>query len=101
MELLKCLSLWVFGEEKFPDRECFCSSINDRTTGNNGEKLKAHLNDEDYLTCNNILNEFKMKYMGDYHDHYLKKRCFAISWRFWKVYWHMLKILQTRSSSLF
>ena len=31
------------------------------------------LNDEDYLTCKKIWNEFNMKNMGDYHDHYLKK----------------------------
>ena len=62
-----------FGEEKLPDRECFYSSVKNGTTGNNGEKLNGHLSDEDYLTCNNILNEFKMKYVGDYHEHYLKK----------------------------
>ena len=62
-----------FGEEKFPDRECFCSSVKDGTTGGNGEKLNAHLSDEDYLTCNNIWNEFKMKSMGDCHDHCFKK----------------------------
>ena len=32
---------------------------------------------EDYLTCENFWNEFKMNNMGDYHDHYLKKiSCF-------------------------
>ena len=28
---------------------------------------------EDYLTCEKICNNFKMKNMGDYHDHYLEK----------------------------
>ena len=37
------------------------------------KKLDVHINNEDYLTCKNIWNEFNMKNMGDYHDHYLKK----------------------------
>ena len=90
-----------FGEEKFPDREYFYIFIKDGTTDDNAKKLDGHISDEDYLTCKNIWNKFNMKNMGDYHDHYLKKRCFVISWCFWKVYWHVLKILQTRSLSLF
>ena len=62
-----------FGEKNLPDRECFYSSVKDGTTGDNGEKLDGHISDEDYLTCNKIWNEFNMKNMGDYHDHYLKK----------------------------
>ena len=50
-----------FGEEKLPHRECFCSSVKDRTTGNNGEKLDSHISDEDYLTCKKIWNECNMK----------------------------------------
>ena len=60
-------------EEKLPDKECFYSSVKDRTTGDNGKKLDGHISDEDYLTCNKIWNEFNMKSVGDYHDHYLKK----------------------------
>ena len=62
-----------FGEEKLPDRECFYSSVKEGTTGDNGEKLDGHINDEDYLTHKNNWNEFNMKNMGDNHDHYLKK----------------------------
>ena len=62
-----------FGEEKLPDRKCFYSSVKDVTTGNNGEKLDGHINDEDYLTCKKIWNKFNMKKMGDYQDHHLKK----------------------------
>ena len=62
-----------FGEEKLPDKKCFYSSVKDGTTGDNGKKLDGHINDEDYLTCKKIWNEFNMKNMGDYHDHYLKK----------------------------
>ena len=62
-----------FGEEKLPDRECFYSSVKDKKANNYGRKLDGHINDEDYLTCKKIWNEFNMKNMGDYHDHYLKK----------------------------
>ena len=62
-----------FGEGKLPDRECFCSSVNDGTTRDNAEKLDGHINNEDYLTCKKIWDEFNMKNMNDYHDHYLKK----------------------------
>ena len=62
-----------FSEEKLPDKKCFCRSVKDGTTDDNGEKLDVHINNEDYLACNKIWNEFNMKNMGDYHDHYLKK----------------------------
>ena len=62
-----------FSEEKLPDKKCFYSSVKDGTTDDNGEKLDGHISDEDYLTCKKIWNEFNMKNMGDYHDHYLKK----------------------------
>ena len=39
----------------------------------NGEKLDGHISNEDYLTCNIIWNEFSVKNMGDYHNHYLRK----------------------------
>ena len=56
-----------------PDNECFYRSVKDGKTGENGEKLDSHISDEEYLTCNKIWDVFKMKNMGDYHDHYLKK----------------------------
>ena len=62
-----------FNEEKLPDKKCFCSSLKDGTTGDNGKKLDDHISDKDYLTCKNIWNEFNMKNMGDCHDHYLEK----------------------------
>ena len=51
-----------FSEEKLPDKKCFYDSLNDQ-----------HISDKDYLTCNKIWNKFRMKNMGDYHDHYFKK----------------------------
>ena len=57
-----------FNEEKLPDKKCFYRSVEDGTTDDNVEKLDGHINDEDYLTCNKIWNEFSMKNMGDYYD---------------------------------
>ena len=63
-----------FGEEQLADKECFHSSVNDGTTGNNGKNLASQISDEDYLTCKKKKwNELSVKNMGDYHDHYLKK----------------------------
>ena len=56
-----------------PDKKYFYSSVKDGTTGDNGKKLDGYISDEDSLTCNKIWNEFNMKNMGDYHDHYFKK----------------------------
>ena len=48
-------------------------SVKDGTTGDNGKKLDAHIRNEEYLTRTKIWNEFNLKNMGDYHDHYLTK----------------------------
>ena len=55
-----------------PGKKYFYSSWKDGTTDDNGEKLDGHISNKDYLTCNKIWDEFNMKSMGDYHDHYLK-----------------------------
>ena len=47
--------------QKITQQKCFYSSLKDRPTGNNGKKLNGHVSDKDYLTCNKIWNEFKMK----------------------------------------
>ena len=62
-----------FSEEKLPDKKCFYSFVKDGTTGDNGETLDGHINNEDYLKFKKIWNEFNTNNMGDYHDHYLKK----------------------------
>ena len=64
-----------FNEKKLPDKKCFYSSINDGAINDDGKKLGSHISDEDYLMCKKVWNEFNMKNMGDYYDHYLKKRC--------------------------
>ena len=62
-----------FSEEIMSDKECSYSSVKDGTFGDSGEKSNGHMSDKGYLTCSNLWNEFNMKNMGDYHDHYLKK----------------------------
>ena len=62
-----------FSEEKLPDKKCCYSSVKDGTTGDNGEKLDGYISNKDYLMCKKIWNEFNMKNMGDYYDHYFKK----------------------------
>ena len=88
-----------FGEEKLPDRECFSSSVKDGTTDDNGEKLEGH--DEDYLTCKKIWNEFNMKYMSDYHDHYLKKDVLLLADIFEKFIDTCLKLYRLDSCHYF
>ena len=62
-----------FNEEKLPYKKCFYGSVKDGTTGGNCKKIDGHTSDEDYLTCQKIWNEFNIKNMVDYQDHYLKK----------------------------
>ena len=79
LELLKQEDVYLyeymdnFNGEKLPDKECFYSSVKDRTTDDNGKKLDSYMSNKDYLTCKKIWNKFNMKNMGDCHDHYLKK----------------------------
>ena len=66
-----------FSEKKLPDKECFYSSAKDGTTDDNSEKFDGHISDKDYLTCKKIWNEFNMKNLGDYHDHWI----WCIPWK--------------------
>ena len=50
-----------------------------RKIDNDGKISDGHISIEIYLMCEKIWNKFEMKYVGDYHDHYLKKRCIVIS----------------------
>ena len=38
-----------------------------------GKISDGHVSIEDYMVCERIWDKIKMKNMGDYHDHYLKK----------------------------
>ena len=68
-----------FNEEKVPARKYFYSSIKDGKIGDDGRISYGHISLKDYLTCGKTWDKFKMKTMGDYHDHYLKKDVLFIS----------------------
>ena len=60
-------------EEKLLARKYFFSSTKKGKIDEDGKISDGHVSIKDYLTCEKIWNKFKMKNMGDYHDHYLKK----------------------------
>ena len=62
-----------FNEEKLPARKYFYSSTKDGKNGDDGKISDGHIGFKDYLTFEKIWDNFNMKNMGDYHDHYLKK----------------------------
>ena len=68
-----------FSEKKLPDKECFYNTEKVETADDIGKKLDGYISDEEYLMCQKIWDKFDIKDMGDYHGHYLKKRCFVIS----------------------
>ena len=62
-----------FNEEKLCTRKYFFSSTKKGKIDDDDKISDGHISIEDYLKCEEIWNKFKMKNMGDYHDHYLKK----------------------------
>ena len=62
-----------FNEEKLPARKYFFSSTRKGKIDEDGKILNDHINVKDYLMCEKIWDKFKIKNMGDYHDHYFKK----------------------------
>ena len=62
-----------FNEEKLPARKYFLSSTKKIKTDNDGKISDDPISIKDYLSCEEVWDEFKMKNMGDYHGHYLKK----------------------------
>ena len=59
--------------KRMPARKYFYSSTKDGNIGDDGKISDGHIIVKDYLTCEKICDKFKMKNMGDYYDHYLKK----------------------------
>ena len=51
----------------------FYSSIKDGKIDEDGKISDGHISIKDYLAWEKIQDKFKMKDMGDYHNHYLKK----------------------------
>ena len=62
-----------FNEEKLPARKHFFSSTKKLKIDNDSKISNGHVSVKDCLACKKIWDKFKMKNMGDYHDHYLKK----------------------------
>ena len=62
-----------FNEEKLPAKKYFYSSIKDGKIGDDGKISDGDIDVNDYLACKKTWDEFEIKNMGDYHDHYLKK----------------------------
>ena len=62
-----------FNEETLLARKYFYSSIKGGKTGDDGKISDDDIDTNDYLTCKKAWDKFKMKNMGDYNDHYLKK----------------------------
>ena len=62
-----------FNEDKLCARKYFYSSTKDKKISEDGKISDGHVIIEDYMVCEKICDKFKMKNMGDYHDHYLKK----------------------------
>ena len=82
-----------FNEKKLPAKKNFYRSTEDGKIGNDGRISDGHISVKDYLTFEKIWDKSEMKNMGDYQDHYLKKRCIVISRCFREVYYYVLKIL--------
>ena len=94
--MLILTSIWSFerfNEEKLLVRKYVFSSTKKRKIGDDGKISDGHIRFKDYLTCEKIWDIFEIKNMGDYHNHYLEKRCIVFSWCFWKVCCYVLKIL--------
>ena len=62
-----------FNEKKLPARKYFFSSIKKGKIGDDDKISDGHITVKDYLTCKKNWDKFEIKYMGDYHDNYLKK----------------------------
>ena len=68
-----------FNEEKLPARKYFFTSTEKEKIDNYSRISDSHLSIKDYLTCKKIWNKFKMKNVGDYYDHYLKKDVLSLA----------------------
>ena len=68
-----------FNEDELCARKCFYSSTKDKIISQDDKISDGNVSIEDYMVCEKIWDKFNMKIMGDYHDHYFKKRCIIIS----------------------
>ena len=68
-----------FDEDKLPARKYFFSSTKKGKIDNDGKISGGHISIKDCMTGGKRWIIFNNKNMGDYHDHYLKKRRIIIS----------------------
>ena len=68
-----------FNEDKLCARKYFFSSTKKGNIDEDGKISDGHVSIQDYMVCEKIWNKAEIKNMGDYHDHYLKKRCIFVS----------------------
>ena len=54
-------------------------ALQDGKIGDDCKISDGHISVEDYLTCEKNWDKFEMKYMSDYHSHYLKKDIFLLA----------------------
>ena len=62
-----------FNENKLCARKYFYSSTKGKKNSEDSKLSDDHVSIEDYMVCERICDKFKMKNMGDYYDHCLKK----------------------------
>ena len=70
--------------ERFNVKNCLLENIflvqpKKGKIGDDGEISDGHISAKDYLTCEKVWVKFEMKYMGGYHDNYLKKDVLQLS----------------------
>ena len=62
-----------FNEKKLSAKKYFYSSTKDGRVGDDVKISDGHISVKDYLTREKNWDKFRMKNMGDHHNHYLKK----------------------------
>ena len=76
-------------------RNCLLENIfialQDGKIGDDGKISDGHISVKDYLTCEKNWDQFEMKYMSDYHNHYLKKDVISLAHVFEKFIGTCLK----------
>ena len=68
-----------FNEEKLPPGKYFLSSTKEGKIDNDGKISDGHISITDYLAFKKVWDKFKLKNMGNYHDHYLKKEVLLLA----------------------
>ena len=88
LELLKQKDAYVYeyinSFERFNKKKNACQEIffqfnKKGKVIDDGKTPDGHMGVKDYLTCEKNWDKSEMKNMGDYHNHYFKKRCIIIS----------------------